>query len=75
MCAVSEGMPQISPDGRRVGLWSDRSGGSEIWVANLDGSNAVKLTSVGEFATGYPHWSPDGERIVFHSSFEGQPES
>jgi hypothetical protein len=50
----AEGMPQISPDGRRVALWSDRWGGSKIRVGNLDGSNAVKLTSVGEFATRLP---------------------
>jgi Tol biopolymer transport system component len=41
-------------------------------VADPDGSNAVKVTSMGARASGYPHWSPDGERIVFHSNLEGQ---
>jgi dipeptidyl aminopeptidase/acylaminoacyl peptidase len=27
---------------------------------------------MGARAAGYPHWSPDGERIVFHSNFDGQ---
>ncbi len=36
--------PQLSPDGRRVAFVS-RSGEPEIWVADLDGSNAVRLTS------------------------------
>jgi eukaryotic-like serine/threonine-protein kinase len=62
------GMPQLSPDGRRVAFISKRMGETEIWVADPDGSNAVQLTSMrGAPATGYPHWSPDGELIVFHS--------
>src|SRR5207245_3262238 len=66
-----EGMPQLSPDGRRVTFFSDRSGESEISLADPDGSNAVQLTSMaGAPATGYPHWSPDGELIVFHSNRE-----
>ena len=42
-----DGMPQLSPDGRRVAFTSDRSGEWEIWLADPDGSNAVQLTSMG----------------------------
>jgi eukaryotic-like serine/threonine-protein kinase len=65
-------MPQLSPDGRRVVFTSDRSGGFEIWLADLDGTNVVQLTTIGARASGYPHWSPDGSRIAFHSNIEGQ---
>jgi dipeptidyl aminopeptidase/acylaminoacyl peptidase len=65
-------MVQLSPDGRRAAFTSTRSGGWEIWVSDLDGANAVPLTSMGARAAGYPHWSPDGERIAFHSNFDGQ---
>jgi dipeptidyl aminopeptidase/acylaminoacyl peptidase len=68
----ADDMVQLSPDGRRVAFTSTRSGGWEIWLSDLDGSNAVPLTSMGARAAGYPHWSPDGERIVFHSNFDGQ---
>jgi Tol biopolymer transport system component len=37
----SEGRAQISPDGRRVAFHSNRSGDNEIWLADLDGANAV----------------------------------
>src|SRR5687768_5817440 len=67
-----EGMPQLSPDGRRVAFTSDRSGSWEIWTSDQDGGNAVGLTSMGAVAAGYPHWSPDGEQIAFHSNVEGQ---
>jgi len=68
----ADDMPQLSPDGRRVALTSDRSGGWEIWLADPDGSNAVQLTSMGASASGYPHWSLDGRLIAFHSNLEGQ---
>jgi len=75
ICPVSstrhDWMPQLSPDGRRVVFGSDRSGEGEIWAADLDGANAVQLTSLhGPPGTGYPHWSPDGKWIVFHSDKE-----
>src|SRR6185503_18676088 len=67
-----DGMPQLSPDGQRVALWSNRSGENEIWLADLDGANPVKLTQMGAGGRGYPHWSPDGQKVVFHSALEGQ---
>jgi eukaryotic-like serine/threonine-protein kinase len=64
---------QYSPDGSRVAFSSDRSGNSEIWVCNGDGSNPVQLTSL-ESSSGTPRWFPDGRRIVFDSQKEGQEE-
>ncbi|MBK5294493.1 MAG: PD40 domain-containing protein [Acidobacteriia bacterium] len=67
-------MAQLSPDGRRVAFTTTRSGGWEIWLADPDGSSAVQLTTQGARVAGYPHWSPGGDRIVFHSNPEGQAE-
>jgi Tol biopolymer transport system component len=63
---------QLSPDGRRVAFASNRSGQYEIWLADLDGSNAVQLTSMGAEVTGTPRWSPDGQTIAFDSIVAGQ---
>jgi Tol biopolymer transport system component len=63
--------PQLAPDGRRVAFASDRSGAWEIWLADLDGSNAVQITTL-RADSGAPSWSPNGEWIVFQSNPGGQ---
>ena len=66
MVAISstrrDNLPDFSPDGRRVAFTSDRSGEVEIWVADTNGSNAVRLTSMNAHP-GFPRWSPDGELV------------
>jgi Tol biopolymer transport system component/DNA-binding winged helix-turn-helix (wHTH) protein len=63
--------PAISPDGKRIAFESNRSGTQEVWVANLDGSDAVQLSDF-HVQTGTPRWSPDGRKIVFDSRASGE---
>ena len=63
--------PQYSPDGSRIAFASDRSGATEIWTANGDGSNQVQITSFGSRAAA-PRWSPDARSIAFSSAKEGR---
>ena len=63
--------PQYSPDGSKITFSSERSGHSEIWICDADGSNPVQVTSIGTFS-GTPRWFPDGRRIVFDSQTDGQ---
>jgi serine/threonine protein kinase/Tol biopolymer transport system component len=56
--------PQFSSDGSRIAFVSDRSGSNELWVADAEGSSAVKLTSYGGPIVASPSWSPDGAEIA-----------
>ena len=67
-----DAIPQLSPDGQRIAFVSDRSGESEVWVADASGNNAVQLTSLAA-NPGFPRWSPDGRTIAFHCNSEDHP--
>ncbi len=57
--------PALSPDSSRIAFVSSRSGSPEIWVSNVAGGNARRLTSFSGPQVGAPSWSPDGRSIVF----------
>ncbi|MGE5624199.1 MAG: winged helix-turn-helix domain-containing protein [Bacillota bacterium] len=61
----SDWSPAVSTDGRRIAFVSDRAGFNEIWVADFDGGNSLKLTAFGGPYIGNPAWSPDGRELVF----------
>jgi Tol biopolymer transport system component len=68
--------PQVSPDGSRIAvtLMDNKGKGkldTAIYVLNADGRGLRRVTPM-RLNAGNPDWSPDGERIVFNSSFEGQ---
>jgi Tol biopolymer transport system component len=62
-----EGTPSFSPDGRQIAFQSWRTGFSEIWAVDRDGSHPRQLTELKGTVAGFPRWSPDGKKIVFHS--------
>lgn len=62
---------QFSPDGRRIVFGSDRSGSSEIWICDSDGTAPLQLTFFGGPMAGTPRWSPDGRQIAFDAEPEG----
>jgi hypothetical protein len=62
--------PRWSPDGSQIAFSSNRSGNSNIYVMDADGSNLTLLTE--DPAGGNaPSWSPDGSQILFHSERNG----
>ncbi|HEY1759570.1 MAG TPA: protein kinase [Bryobacteraceae bacterium] len=67
-----DAFPQYSPDGKRITFFSNRGGRSDMWVANVDGSQTARLTSMAGPTTASPRWSPDGQQIVFDSNTGGK---
>jgi dipeptidyl aminopeptidase/acylaminoacyl peptidase len=58
--------PRWSPDSRQIAFISDRSGSSQVWRMNPDGTNAHQLTFLATEAGGVLY-SPDGKSLVFTS--------
>jgi TolB protein len=63
-------VPAWSPDGTRIAFASNRSGNSDIWVANRDGSGMRQITNHPEIDTS-PTWSPNGVQLAFVSGRSG----
>jgi Tol biopolymer transport system component len=74
--------PAFSPDGSRIAFTGERDGNREIYVMDADGANQRRLTFTAgtvrdpmvESVDENPSWSPDGERIGFDSTRDGNLE-
>ena len=69
--AGAYGAVQISPDGTRVALRVEgRQAARDLWVYDLVRDRTTQLTF--DAAMDTPVWTPDGQRIIFRSTREGE---
>jgi len=65
--------PSWSSDGNWICYMVEKDDGerftdSEIFIVSSDGKNKYQLTNTNDKIEMYPSWSPDSEKIVFHSN-------
>jgi len=68
-----EEWPAWSLDGKRIAFTSTRDGNQELYVADADGKNVIRLTS-DPAIDAHPCWSPNGETIAFATNRWGDLE-
>ncbi|HEY6916951.1 MAG TPA: amidohydrolase family protein [Allosphingosinicella sp.] len=67
-----EVQPRFSPDGRQIAFTSDRGGGDNIWIMNVDGADKRQLTKEKFTLLNNPSWSADGKYIAARKHFTTQ---
>ncbi|MEY4869341.1 MAG: hypothetical protein RIS11_535, partial [Pseudomonadota bacterium] len=67
-----ETQPRFSADGKRIAFTSDRGGGDNIWVMNVDGSDKRQLTKEDFRLLNQASWSPNGQFIAAKKHFTTQ---
>ena len=57
--------PQISPDGKWIAFFSDKSGEYQLYMQKTEGGYWVELTNGLDKFVYHLSWSPDGKKILF----------
>jgi Tol biopolymer transport system component/predicted Ser/Thr protein kinase len=65
-----ESDPALSPDGGLIAYASDESGNTDIWIVDVRGGTAIRLTDDPASDT-HPAWYPDGSALAFTSDRGG----
>jgi imidazolonepropionase-like amidohydrolase/Tol biopolymer transport system component len=64
-----EMQPRFSPDGSRIAFTSDRGGGDNIWIMNVDGTDKRQVTRESFRLLNNPTWAPDGRYLAARKHF------
>lgn len=64
--------PCWRPDGKAIAFVSERELGRQIWLTDIEGKRARRLTKTGNNWS--PTFSPDGRQLAFVSDRMGKPE-
>src|SRR5215831_4084736 len=63
--------PAFSPNGRKIVFTSNRTGTSQVWLMNADGSDQTQLTFDPQPKDQVPDWSPNGSKIAYLADMHG----
>ena len=60
-----ERLARLSPDGKQLAFFSDRSGTYQLYLQSVEGGEWTPLTTSLNRTPYRPVWSPDGQKILF----------
>ncbi|QRM87704.1 amidohydrolase family protein [Lacinutrix sp. WUR7] len=64
--------PRFSPDGKQISFTSDAGGGDNIWIMDIDGSNAKQVTKESFRLLNNAIWTPDGNYLIARKHFSSR---
>ncbi|MDD4052362.1 MAG: amidohydrolase, partial [candidate division Zixibacteria bacterium] len=64
-----EVQPRFSPGGKKILFTSDRGGGDNIWMMNVDGADRTQITKEDFRLLNNPSWHPGGGYLVARKHF------
>ena len=56
--------PKFSPDGKDLLFISDRTGGPNVWIMNLETNDSTQVTKGDTYNIQAAEWTPDGNYII-----------
>ena len=56
--------PKFSPDGKQLLMVSDRTGGPNAWVLDLENGDSIQITKGDDYFMETAEWTNDGEYII-----------
>ncbi len=66
---ASEVQPRFSPNGKYISYTSDKDGGDNIWIMNIDGSGKRAITKETFRLLNNAVWTPDSEYLIARKHF------
>lgn len=64
--------PSYSYDGNKVVFTTNQSGSFQLWTSNVDGGEAISISTFKGQYINTPRWSPNGQTIVFQGYKNGR---